>query len=65
MKAYKRMFMPWNLTMSHIKMWLRKKELKFAQDTRNPKFTPCKYLDKYVFRDLNEVFFYEFPHLLQ
>jgi hypothetical protein len=31
---------------------------------QNPKFTPHQYLDKYVFSDLHEVFFYEFLHLL-
>jgi hypothetical protein len=45
---------------------LRTKELEFAQkDNRNPSITPCKYLDKYVFMDLHEVFFYDFPHQVQ
>jgi hypothetical protein len=49
-----------------IKSWLRTKEIEFAQkDNRNPKITPHKYLDKYVFTDLHEVFFYDFSHLLQ
>jgi hypothetical protein len=49
-----------------IESWLKTKELEFAQkDNRNPKITPHKYLDKYVFSDLHEVFFCDFPHVLQ
>jgi hypothetical protein len=49
-----------------IEIWLKTKEIEFAQkDNRNLKLTPCKYLDKYVFSDLHEVFFYDFPHVLQ
>jgi hypothetical protein len=48
-----------------IEGWLRTKDLEFAQkDNRNPRITPCGYLDKYVFTDLHEIFFCEFPHLL-
>jgi hypothetical protein len=40
--------------------------MEFAQkDNRNPRITPHKYLEKYVFTDLHEVFFCDFPHLLQ
>ena len=60
------MLRPWNPTKEEIKGWLRTKELEFAQkDNRNPILTPHKYLDKYVFTDLHEVFFCDFPHLLQ
>jgi hypothetical protein len=56
----------WNPTKEKIEGWLRTKELEFAQkDNRNPRITPCKYLDKYVFTDLHEVFFCDFSHLLQ
>jgi hypothetical protein len=56
----------WNPTKEKIEGWLRTKELEFAQkDNRNPRITPRKYLDKYVFTDLHKVFFYDFPHLLQ
>jgi hypothetical protein len=49
-----------------IEGWLRTKELEFAQeDNRNPRITPHKYLEKYVFIDLHEVFFCDFLHLLQ
>jgi hypothetical protein len=55
----------WNPTKVEIKSWLKTKELEFAQkDNRNLKLTPCKYLDKYVFNDLHEVFFCDFPHVL-
>jgi hypothetical protein len=44
---------------------MKTKELEFAQkDNRNPRVTPHKYLEKYVFTDLHEVFFCDFPHLL-
>jgi hypothetical protein len=45
-----------------IERWLKTKEIEFAQkDNRNPKLRPHKYLDKYMFSDLHEVFFYDFP----
>jgi hypothetical protein len=48
-----------------IEICLRTKEFKFVQkDIRNPKYTSCKYLDKYVFSELHEVFLCEFLHLL-
>jgi hypothetical protein len=60
------MLRPWNPTKEEIEAWLRTKELEFAQkDNRNPRITPRKYLDKYVFTDLHEVFFCDFLHLLQ
>jgi hypothetical protein len=60
------MFRPWNPMKEEIESWLKTKEMEFAQkDNRNPNITPCKYLDKYVFSDLHEVFFCDFPHVLQ
>jgi hypothetical protein len=57
MKEYKGMFRPYNPTKAEIERWLRTKELEFVQkDNKNPKFTPHKYLDKYVFSNLHEVF---------
>jgi hypothetical protein len=45
---------------------LKTKNLEFAQqDNINLGVTPCKYLEKYVFTDLHEVFFYDFPHLVK
>jgi hypothetical protein len=56
---------PWNPMREEIEGWLRFKKLEFAQkDNRNPRITPCKYLDKYVFTDLHEVLFCDYPHLL-
>jgi hypothetical protein len=56
----------WNPTKAATETYLRTKEPDFAQkDNRNPKMTPQKYLEKYVFIDLHEVFFYDFPHLFQ
>jgi hypothetical protein len=66
MCLYKGMLRPWNPTKAEIKSWLKPKELEFLQkDNRNPKVTPHKYLEKYVFTNLHEVFFCDFPHLLQ
>jgi hypothetical protein len=60
------MFRPWNPMKEYIERWLKTKELEFAQkDNINPKLTPHKYINKYVFSDLHEVFFCDFPHLLQ
>ena len=66
MSHQKGMLTLWNPTKEKIEGWLRTKELEFAQkDNRNPRITPRKYLDKYVFTDLHEVFFCDFSHLLQ
>jgi hypothetical protein len=52
------MFRLLNPTKENIKRWLKTKELEFAQkENINPKLTLHKYLDKYVFSDLHEVFF--------
>jgi hypothetical protein len=60
------MLRPWNPTKEEIESWLKTKELEFAQKyNRNSRVTPRKYLEKYVFTDLHEVFFCDFPHLLQ
>jgi hypothetical protein len=49
-----------------IEGWLRTKEMEFAHnDNRNPRITPHRYLDKYVFTNLHKIFFYDFSHLLQ
>ena len=59
------MFRTWNPTKVDIERWLKTKELEFAQkDNRNPKITPHKSMDKYMFSDLHEVFFCDFPHWL-
>jgi hypothetical protein len=66
MKVYKRILRPWNPTKAGIERQLKRKELEFAhKDNRNPKITSHKYLEKYVFSDLHEVFFCDLPCLLQ
>jgi hypothetical protein len=58
--------MPSNSTKVEIEIILRKKELEFVQkEKKNPKLTPCKYLNKYMFSDLHKVFFFDFLHILQ
>jgi hypothetical protein len=60
------MLRPWNPTRAEIESWLNTKELEFSQkDNRNLELTPCKYLDKYVFNNLHEVFLCDFPHELK
>jgi hypothetical protein len=60
------MLRSWNPTKVEIERWLKTKDLEFAQkDNKNLKLIPHKYLDKYVFNDLHEVFFCDFPHVLQ
>jgi hypothetical protein len=60
------MLRPWNPMKEDIEAWLKTKEMDFTQkDNRNLKLTLYKYLDKYVFTDLHEVFFCDLPHILQ
>jgi hypothetical protein len=60
------MWRMWNPMKAEIERWLKTKEMEFVQKhNRNPKLAPPKYLDKYVFSDLHEVFFCDFPHVLQ
>jgi hypothetical protein len=60
------MFIPWRPTKEEIERRLKTKEIEFVQqDNTNPRVTPHKYIEKYVFTDLHEVFFCDFPHLLQ
>jgi signal recognition particle subunit SEC65 len=51
------MWRPWNPTKEEIERWLRTIELEFAQkDNINPRITPRKYLEIYVFTDLQSLF---------
>jgi hypothetical protein len=60
------MFMPWNPMKVEIERIWRTKEVEFVQkEKKNTKLTPHKYLEKYVFIDFHEVFFFDFLHLLQ
>jgi len=57
---------PCNPMKEYIERWLKTKELEFVQKyNKNLKLTPGKYLDRYVFSDFHEVFFCDFPHILQ
>jgi hypothetical protein len=52
------MFIPWRPTKEEIERWFKTKELEFAQqNNKDPIVTPHKYLEKYVFIDMHEVFF--------
>jgi hypothetical protein len=60
------MFRPWNPTKQEIERWLETKQLKFVQkDNRSSRYTSCQYLERYVFTNLHEAFFFYFPELLQ
>jgi hypothetical protein len=42
------------------------KETRVVQkDNRSSRYTPCQYLQRYVFTDLHEAYFCYFPELLQ
>jgi hypothetical protein len=57
MKVYKEMSRPWNPTKVEIKRWFKTKELEFVmKDNKKLKLTLHKYLDKYIFSNLHEVF---------
>jgi hypothetical protein len=59
------MLRPCNPTKVEIESWLKTNELEFAEKyNKNLKLTPRRYLDKYAFNDLHEVFFCDFPHVL-
>jgi hypothetical protein len=57
---------PCNPIKEEIERWLKKKKLEFAhKDNKNHIVTSRKYLEKYVFIDLHEVFFCDFTHLMK
>jgi hypothetical protein len=54
----KGMFRPWNPMKQEIEIWLETKQLEFAQkDNKGSRYTPCQYLQRYVFTDLHEAYF--------
>jgi hypothetical protein len=56
------MFVGWNPTKEEIEIWLTIQELEFShKDNRSPKFKPRQYLERYVFKEIHESFFSEFP----
>jgi hypothetical protein len=49
-----------------IERWLTVQELEFShKDNRISRFKPRQYLERYVFSEIHESFFSEFPTLLQ
>jgi hypothetical protein len=45
---------------------LTTKKFDFAQkNNKTPKYSLCRYLERYIFTDLHEAFFCEFPHFLK
>jgi len=51
---------------AEIEIWLTVQELNFShKDNRNPRFQTIQYLERYVFNEIHEHLFSEFPMLLQ
>ena len=49
-----------------IERWLTVQELEFShKDNKSSRFKTRQYLERYVFNELHESFFREFPMLLQ
>jgi hypothetical protein len=49
-----------------IERWLETKQLEFTQKyNKGSRYTPRQYLQRYVFIDLHEEYFFFFPQLLQ
>jgi hypothetical protein len=60
------MFVGWNPMKEEIEIWLTVQELEFShKDNRSSRFKPRQYLERYVFSEIHESFFSEFPMLLQ
>ena len=50
----------------NIEIWLETMHLNCMQkDNRSSRYTPSQYMQRYLFIDLNEAYFYYFPQLLQ
>jgi hypothetical protein len=48
-----------------IEIWLTVQELDFShKDNRSPRIKPRPYLERYVFSEIHEILFSEFPMLL-
>jgi hypothetical protein len=49
-----------------IERWLVVQELQFShKDNTSPRFKPRQYLERYIFSEIHESFFSEFPTLFQ
>jgi hypothetical protein len=52
----------WRPTKEEIGKWLDMKEIEFVVDqNKNPWISAEKWLQRYVFTDLHEIFFVDFP----
>jgi hypothetical protein len=55
----------WMLTKEEIEQWLEKKDHEFSRDqNKNPQISSEKWLQRYVFTDLHEIFFVDFSNVL-
>ena len=51
----------WRPTKEEIRQWLDTKEIKFVVDqNKNPRINAEKWIQRYVFTDLHEIFFADF-----
>jgi hypothetical protein len=59
------MFVGWNPTKEEIEIWLKFQEIDFShKDNKSSRFKTRQYLERYVFSEIHESFFSEFPTLL-
>jgi hypothetical protein len=55
----------WRPTRKEITEWMEQKEQEFSQkENKNPRLKNKKWLQRYVYTNLHEIFFGEFPNLL-
>jgi hypothetical protein len=55
----------WRPTKEEIGQWLEEKEHEFSRDqNKNPWISSEQWLQRYVFTDLHEIFFVDFPNVL-
>jgi hypothetical protein len=58
------MFLGWSPMKSNIERWLTVQELEFShKDNISSRFKPRQYLERYIFKEIHESFFSEFPML--
>ena len=57
--------MLWHPTKEEIEDWMDAKTLVFAQEeSAGTRFSAKRWLDEYIYSDIHEIFFVEFPILL-
>jgi hypothetical protein len=55
----------WKMTKKEISEWLERKEQEFSrQENINPRMSEKQWMQRYVYTDLHEIFFGEFPIIL-